>query len=92
MVAHATNYRDQQTPIPAQTSVAAASAPMRGPALQVSTSQEHMKPSTTIQPLAGVLAHYQPQEFPDVPGSESMEFVEKLMENLRKVSQRSDYA
>lgn len=26
------------------------------------------------------------QEFPDVPGSESMEFMEKMMANLRKVS------
>lgn len=31
---------------------------------------------------------YEPQEFPDVPGCESMEFVERLMSNLRKVSQR----
>jgi hypothetical protein len=27
------------------------------------------------------------QEFPDVPGSESMEFMEKMMANLRRVSQ-----
>lgn len=26
------------------------------------------------------------QEFPDVPGSESMEFMEKMMANLRRVS------
>lgn len=31
---------------------------------------------------------YEPQGFPDVPGCESMEFVERLMSNLRKVSQR----
>ena len=26
------------------------------------------------------------QDFPDVPGSESMEFMEKMMANLRKLS------
>lgn len=31
---------------------------------------------------------YEPEGFPDVPGCESMEFVERLMSNLRKVSQR----
>ncbi|KAF4977574.1 hypothetical protein FZEAL_5945 [Fusarium zealandicum] len=35
-------------------------------------------------------ATYEPQGFPDVPGCESMEFVERLMKNLRKVSQRGD--
>ncbi|PFH60562.1 hypothetical protein XA68_10767 [Ophiocordyceps unilateralis] len=30
------------------------------------------------------------QEFPDVPGSESMKFVERMMENLKRVSQRGD--
>lgn len=28
------------------------------------------------------------QEFPDVPGSESMEFMEKMMANLRRVVQQ----
>ncbi|KAL7933354.1 hypothetical protein V8C35DRAFT_304102 [Trichoderma chlorosporum] len=32
--------------------------------------------------------HHQPEGFPDVPGCESMEFVERMMENLRKASQR----
>lgn len=32
--------------------------------------------------------HHQPEGFPDVPGCESMEFVERMMENLRRASQR----
>lgn len=34
----------------------------------------------------------EPQEFPDVPGSESMEFMEKMMANLRRVVQREEGA
>ncbi|KAF7547927.1 hypothetical protein G7Z17_g7384 [Cylindrodendrum hubeiense] len=34
----------------------------------------------------------EPQDFPDVPGCESMEFVERLMQNLRKVSQQNGTA
>ncbi|KAL7926478.1 hypothetical protein ACQKWADRAFT_280422 [Trichoderma austrokoningii] len=32
--------------------------------------------------------HHQPEGFPDVPGCESMEFVDRMMENLRRASQR----
>ncbi|KAH6977008.1 hypothetical protein BKA56DRAFT_522227 [Ilyonectria sp. MPI-CAGE-AT-0026] len=39
------------------------------------------------QPNAGNAA-IEPQDFPDVPGCESMEFVERLMQNLRRVSQQ----
>ncbi|PTB63798.1 hypothetical protein BBK36DRAFT_1126137 [Trichoderma citrinoviride] len=41
-------------------------------------------PSYSTQPLY----HHEPEGFPDVPGCESMEFVERMMENLRKASQR----
>ncbi|KAL7943854.1 hypothetical protein V8C42DRAFT_328644 [Trichoderma barbatum] len=34
------------------------------------------------------IRHHQPEGFPDVPGCESMEFVERMMENLRKASRR----
>ncbi|KAH7133337.1 hypothetical protein B0J13DRAFT_481032 [Dactylonectria estremocensis] len=47
---------------------------------------------TKDQPLAEASstdAPFAPQGFPDVPGCESMEFVERLMQNLRKVSQQN---
>jgi hypothetical protein len=58
-----------------------------------------LTPSSTInqqtmadrppQPLAAqTTMHHQPEGFPDVPGCESMEFVERMMENLRRASQR----
>ncbi|KAH6608148.1 hypothetical protein Trco_004461, partial [Trichoderma cornu-damae] len=40
--------------------------------------------SCPIQPMV----HHLPEGFPDVPGCESMEFVERMMENLRRASQR----
>lgn len=51
------------------------------------------KTSSSYQTSNGLLsknAPFEPQGFPDVPGRGSMEFVERLMENLRKVSQRND--
>ncbi|KAH0496267.1 hypothetical protein TgHK011_003638 [Trichoderma gracile] len=54
-----------------------------------STTLQQMKddqsnPSRSTQPLY----QHEPEGFPDVPGCESMEFVERMMENLRKASQR----
>ncbi|RFU77089.1 hypothetical protein TARUN_5134 [Trichoderma arundinaceum] len=37
-----------------------------------------------------LMADHQPEGFPDVPGCESMELVERMMENLRRASQRRD--
>lgn len=52
-------------------------------------AQSHLeaKNQPLSQPTAGNAA-IEPQDFPDVPGCESMEFVERLMQNLRRVSQQ----
>ncbi|CAM1510462.1 Fc.00g007970.m01.CDS01 [Cosmosporella sp. VM-42] len=63
------------------------------PPSQMQAAQAQQAVSTaTSQPSTGLPAGYGPQEFADVPGGESMEFVERLMNNLRKVSQRDDAA
>ncbi|UKZ89866.1 uncharacterized protein TrAFT101_004904 [Trichoderma asperellum] len=67
------------------------------PDMKISTAL--LTPSSTInqqtmadrppQPhFAQNTMHHQPEGFPDVPGCESMEFVERMMENLRRASQR----
>lgn len=50
-------------------------------------------PQVTERQSAENVPHAQlpePEGFPDVPGSGSMEFVERMMQNLRKVSQHGD--
>ncbi|KAK5997800.1 DNA damage-responsive transcriptional repressor RPH1 [Cladobotryum mycophilum] len=45
--------------------------------------------NTNTQPsVIPTITQHQPQEFPDVPGCESMEFVERMIGNLRRASQR----
>ncbi|KAL6877848.1 hypothetical protein HDV57DRAFT_500688 [Trichoderma longibrachiatum] len=66
--------------------------------LNKETSTASMPASTTIQQVkddqaspprsSQPLFRHEPEGFPDVPGCESMEFVERMMENLRKASQR----
>lgn len=67
------------------------------PDMKISTAL--LTPSSTInqqtmadrppQPHpAQTTMYHQPEGFPDVPGCESMEFVERMMENLRRASQR----
>jgi hypothetical protein len=53
------------------------------------TTNQQTEADQTPQPrLAQSAMHHQPEGFPDVPGCESMEFVERMMENLRRASQR----
>ncbi|ETS02192.1 hypothetical protein M419DRAFT_79465 [Trichoderma reesei RUT C-30] len=59
-----------------------ASMPTFTPLQQVKDDQS--SPPRSSQPLF----RHEPEGFPDVPGCESMEFVERMMENLRKASQR----
>ncbi|KEY69691.1 hypothetical protein S7711_03177 [Stachybotrys chartarum IBT 7711] len=72
------------------TNHAHAAAPVRRMNNHLQGGYEPMAPSGPIgvQPKLGQSP--QTQEFPDVPGCESMEFVERMMQNLRRASQRSD--
>lgn len=68
------------------------------PGMETSSALATPTPSTNQQagadrPQAAphrskTMTHHQPEGFPDVPGCESMEFVERMMVNLRKASQR----
>jgi hypothetical protein len=42
-------------------------------------------PTTNVPPVEARAASGR-QEFPDVPGTESMEFMERMMANLRRVA------
>ncbi|PHH89274.1 hypothetical protein CDD83_6360 [Cordyceps sp. RAO-2017] len=58
-----------------------------GPLQQQQQQQGHAN-GPPAGPLHGAVGQAQQQEFPDVPGCESMRFVERMMENLKRVSQR----
>lgn len=74
---------------PSSTSPTSAQAHKQVPAHPMQAAQrtlpEPAQKESNVPPKTGP---YEPQGFPDVPGCESMEFVERLMSNLRKVSQR----
>ncbi|PHH79030.1 hypothetical protein CDD80_5744 [Ophiocordyceps camponoti-rufipedis] len=57
-----------------------------GASTSIEAAVQNVTPGTGVSdPRVGLQ-----QEFPDVPGSESMRFVERMMENLKRVSQRAD--
>ncbi|KAK7423899.1 hypothetical protein QQX98_000770 [Neonectria punicea] len=83
----------QQTPAAVQKP--AATTPAGSELSEVSTTTQPVQqqgPEARSQQPTGPTsekARSQPEDFPDVPGSESMEFVERLMQNLRNASQRN---
>ncbi|RSM05768.1 hypothetical protein CEP52_006065 [Fusarium oligoseptatum] len=74
---------------PTSTSPTSAQAHKQAPAHPVQAAQRTLTESAQKESnVPSKTGPYEPQGFPDVPGCESMEFVERLMSNLRKVSQR----
>lgn len=75
--------------IPSSTSPASSQAHKQVPTHPAQAAEDTLpapvQKESNIPPKTG---SFEPQGFPDVPGCESMEFVERLMSNLRKVSQR----
>ncbi|KAJ3533691.1 hypothetical protein NM208_g7872 [Fusarium decemcellulare] len=83
-----------QTSVPPQSNLGPDHQRHEPPMRQAQPGQ-HASPVPAKQPSTVPASNnppYEPQGFPDVPGCESMEFVERLMQNLRKVSQRGDAA
>ncbi|KAK1239464.1 hypothetical protein MKX07_008952 [Trichoderma sp. CBMAI-0711] len=61
----------------------------RCPSMPTFTPPQQVKDDQSSPPRSSQpLFRHEPEGFPDVPGCESMEFVERMMENLRKASQR----
>lgn len=58
-----------------------------------SSAQDGKLPFTDTNPGNASTTHvvpFQPQDFPDVPGSESMEFMDSLLANIRTIAHRDD--
>lgn len=62
------------------------------PILQLQTSPGQLVSSVPGQPAKGLSLQHESPDFPDVPGGESMEFVEKMIRGLRRIAQREDNA
>jgi flagellum-specific peptidoglycan hydrolase FlgJ len=81
-------------PLAASTTPTAPFPPSNIPAPSASTNDANIKVHgrESLADQTMLSTSNEPQEFPDVPGCESMEFVERMMQNLRRASQRTDSA
>lgn len=91
--------------VPASTTREQAASPQKQvPAQEQSTGQwtassaqddkvtpTNINPGTATQVVSGEqVVSFQPQDFPDVPGSESMKFMDSLLTNIRTIAYRDE--